>query len=177
MALQTSNSRWYYLGTGSFVLLVVYLSSALLLLFLLQFIFPWLFAQAGSVLNQGIPRELGYGLLYLIGLPVLSLLLVITVVGIPVDIFGMVFYLFTILMAHIITSLVIATWYDYQYQRHWTKSGKVFVVLAVFIALKLSLLVPFASWLISLGLILLAFGAIINNLRRKAIPGSLARPL
>jgi hypothetical protein len=171
MALRSAKANWYYLGFGSFVFMGIYLASALLLLFLLQFSFPGAFDNAGSGLNQGILREISYGLLYLIGLPAISVLLLITIIGIPAGIFAMFFYLFTLVMAHIITSLVIANWYKNQYHRSWTKIRTVLVALAVFIALKLILLVPFAGWLISLALVILAFGAIIFSMRRKTIPG------
>jgi hypothetical protein len=171
MAVDFDTSRWYYLGFGSLTLGVIFLASALLLLFLFQFILARFLAQAGAVLNKRIPRELGYGLLYVLGLPVLSVLLLITVIGIPVGIFTLFFYLFTIVMGHIISSLVLANWYNNQYRRNWTKTQLVFGALTIFIALKLLLLVPFAGWLLSFALILLAFGAIIDRLQSNKMAG------
>jgi cytoskeletal protein CcmA (bactofilin family) len=170
LAPDGGQSRWYYLGSDSPVFMVIFLSSALLLLFLFQFLLPGAFAKAGSSLSQGMPREMFYGTIYLMGLPLLSVILVVTVIGIPVGIFALFFYLFTLVMAHIITSLVIANWYNTHYHRHWTGTRQVFVALAVFITLKLVLQIPLAGWLLSLALIIWAFGAVIASLRGRLFP-------
>ena len=54
MALSSAKATWYYLGFGSFVFMGIYLGSAFLLLFLLQFSFPGALDKAGASLDQGI---------------------------------------------------------------------------------------------------------------------------
>ncbi len=165
-----SGSRWYFLGFGSFLVLLLYLASALLLLFVLQYVFAPVFREAGATLEKQIPRKIGYGLLYLFGLPLLAVLLLITVIGIPIGLFALFFYAFTVAVAHVITSLVVAGWYNSNYQKGWSSKTLTGAAFVIFVLIKLLTIIPFAGWLLSVLLISIAFGAIINYLRHKPAP-------
>jgi cytoskeletal protein CcmA (bactofilin family) len=169
LQLDIDGTSWYYLGFGSFVFVLWYMLSALLLLFLFEYLFPELMKKAGYTANQDTARVLGYGILYLLGIPVISILLFITIIGIPVGVFTLVFYIFSIIVAHVISSVVLANWYNEKYGQHWSTISLVWVALGFFIGLRLISLIPVAGWLVSIIVVGIAFGAVIDTLRRKPI--------
>lgn len=169
MKMHVNGTSWYYLGFGSFVFVTLYVLSSLLLLFLFEYLFPGLMKNAGNTTNQNTAKVLGYGILYLLGLPVISILLLITVIGIPVGLFTLVFYIFSVVLAHVITSVVLANWYNEKYGQHWSTISLVWVALAFFVGLRLISLIPIVGWLISIILVGIAFGALLDNLRRKPV--------
>jgi hypothetical protein len=169
LALDVNDSNWYFLGYGSLVFVLFYLATALLLLFLFQHLFSAQLQQAASILDQQSVKALGYGILYLIGVPFIAILLLITVIGIPIGLFGLVMYIFTLAVAHIISSLVVAGWYNYKYHKNWNKNTLVWIAFAAFLLIKLLTIFPFFGWILSVLLVGISFGAIIDNLRQKKV--------
>lgn len=170
LQLDMDGSRWYFIGFNSIVFLFVYLASVLLLLFVLEYIFPAYFQKAGKAAEGDKVKLFGYGMLYLIGVPFVSIVLLVTVIGIPIGLFGLFFYIFSVALAHVITALVAVNWYNDKNQRNWTRRELVGAAFAAFIMIRLFTLFPIIGWLASLFFVSLAFGAVINSIREKQVP-------
>jgi hypothetical protein len=169
LAMDIGQTNWYFLGFGSFVFVLFYLGAVLLLLYLFEYLIPGLLKEAGEKAQKDTTRSFGYGMLYLLGVPALCLMLLITIVGIPVGLFASVLYIFSLAFAHVISSLVLVNWYNLRYQREWNLRQLVWAGLGIFVVVKLVTLVPFLGWLLSVLLIGVAFGAIISSLRQRKI--------
>jgi hypothetical protein len=122
-------------------------------------------AQAGERLNQEPTRSLGYGAAYFIGLPILVVLLLVTVIGIPIALLFLALYAFSLLFGLSITSVVAAKAMKIKYNyKHWGTWMLVLVSAGVFVVLKLLTLIPFIGWLFYLIVLVVAFGAIVVDL-------------
>jgi ribosome-associated protein YbcJ (S4-like RNA binding protein) len=170
LQLNMDESRWYFMGFSSIVFLLLYMASVILLLFVFEYISPLYFQKAGNALEGDKVKLFGYGMLYLLGVPFVSIVLLITVIGIPVGLFGLVFYIFSVALTHVITALVTANWYNAKNHRQWSRQELVWSALAAFVIIKLISLFPVIGWLASLVFASMAFGAIIKSIREKQVP-------
>lgn len=166
-ALEMKTDSWFYLGHATVLGLVWYLSTVLLFLMLIEYLFRNTFKKAADILNRSMGKSLGFGLLFFVCVPILTVLLLFTIVGIPIGLLLMATYVVLFLLATVITSLVVANWYSIRFERRWGYWQTVWGAMAMFILFKLVTFTPFFGWLIMLALASIAFGAILRNLHWK----------
>lgn len=166
-ALKMNPDSWYYLGHATVLGLGWYLSTVFLFLMLIQYLFRNTFKKAADIVNQSVGKSLGFGLLFFVCVPIVTVLLLITIVGIPIGLLLMATYVVLVLLATVITSLVVANWYNIRLERRWGYWQTVWAAMAMFILFKLVTFTPFFGWLIMLALASIAFGAIFRNLYWK----------
>jgi hypothetical protein len=143
------------------------LLSAGLILLLLNWAFPDFFRLGGKKLAHNYRRSLGYGLIYMLGMPLVIILLFITVIGIPVGLFSAATYGFSLGWAHILAALLSVYWWQARKEEHWKNSKIILVSLAVFAALKIISWIPLVGWLIALPASALALGAVILEILHR----------
>jgi cytoskeletal protein CcmA (bactofilin family) len=105
--------------------------------------------------------ELGRGLLVLIATPVLSVLLMVTVIGIPLGILGMISFvglmIFSWLLAPVLLGSFIYQWFNKgDYVVTWQS-----ILIGVLVYTLLGV-VPIVGWLVQFGLILLVLGSAVK---------------
>ena len=169
-SLRIETGRWLYLGFASVLMVLWYLGTALLMIFLIEYLFSTTFKKAASTARETSLRSLGLGFLFLVGIPILIIVSFFTVIGIPVGILLMTGYIIGILFATVIVSVLISNWINnVYYGSSWGFARLSFTAFGIFIILKLASLTPFVGPLIMLLLISMAFGSILQNVkwRRK----------
>jgi cytoskeletal protein CcmA (bactofilin family) len=167
-SLKMKTGQWHYLGFASVLAVLWYLSAALLMIFIMQYLFSEIFKKAAAtVLNESM-KSLGIGVLFIIAVPVAIVISFVTIVGVPVGLILLFGYLFLFMLATSITSLVIANWLNNIYYAGKWKNGKLSMVsFLVFTVLKLFSLTPFVGFLITGLMICMAWGAILINVKWK----------
>ena len=105
------------------------------------------------------------GLLYFVCTPVIGVLFLITVIGIPISLFIFMMYGFMIFFAKPLTAIVLAksTEIRYRKKKKWGKKKIFFVSLGYFIALKVIGIIPVIGWVLVLIGVLIAFGAMLDT--------------
>lgn len=159
-----------FLGFASFLAVVWYLAASFILIWLGQWLFGKVFRNAAETAQSEPVRSLGYGFLYFVAVPVAIVLLFVTVIGIPVGLIALLFYGLFFALANIITALVGAYWLERRRRYNWRPIQLVFVALGLLIVLKLLGAVPFIGWILKIAVVLIAFGAMLDNtgiLRRR----------
>ena len=169
-SLEIKPNAWYYLGHSTVFGLAWYISVVLIFLIVLQYLFRNTFKKAGDTVGNAWGKSLGMGLVYFIGVPLSIVLLLITIIGIPIGLIIMFTYILLLLLATVITSLVIANWYNHQFEKGWRYWRLVFSSLAVFVLLKIITFTPFVGWLLMIVFACVAFGAILRNVNWKRKP-------
>lgn len=152
-----------FLGFASFLAVLWYLIAAFILIWLGQRLFARVFSNAAGTAQTEPVRSLGYGFLYFVAVPVAIVLLFITVVGIPVGMIALLFYILFFALANIITALVGAHWLDRRRGHNWRPIQLVFVALGLLVLLKLLGSIPFIGWIVKVAAVFIAFGAILDN--------------
>ena len=153
------------LRAGAIGWLLYRVLAAALIILLLVWLFPRFWERVGLAVEEAPTRALGQGVLYFLGVPLLILLSLIVVIGIPVGLFLLGLYLFSITISHAIVALAGTYWLQERGERHWTTAQTVLVAIGLFVALKVISWVPFLGWIVSLLAVILAFGAVVLVVR------------
>ncbi|MEN8790308.1 MAG: hypothetical protein ABF295_12390, partial [Flavobacteriaceae bacterium] len=83
-------------GTRSLKLWVFYILSAFLVILVLHALFRNAFSNAVEDLESNLLKSFGFGLIYLIGIPVLILVAFLMIIGIPLGLFATVVFIFSL---------------------------------------------------------------------------------
>jgi cytoskeletal protein CcmA (bactofilin family) len=152
-----------FLGFASFMAVLWYLIASFILIWLGQWLFAKTFKKAAETAHGEPVRSLGFGFVYFAAVPVGIVLLFITLVGIPVGVIALVFYGMLFALANIITALVGANWIQARKNYQWRSIQIVGVALGLLVALKIVFAIPFVGWIFHVAIVLIAFGAILEN--------------
>jgi len=159
---------------GAALWFLVSLAGAALVLLLIVLLMPKLVSAAATQLATKFWVSLGVGALFFVAAPIIILLLLITVIGIPLGLFGMFVYAFSVYAASIVTSAAIGKWLEQKLKKNWGKASLFFISLGILVAIKLLGLIPFVGWLIVMLIAFAGFGAVLlaKRARYKKVEGS-----
>src|SRR6185503_14244008 len=83
---------------------------AFLMILIIQYLFSKTMKRAGDSVYNSTLRSLGYGLLFFVAMPIISIIAFITLIGVPIGIILLLSYIILILFATCITSVVASNW-------------------------------------------------------------------
>lgn len=155
--------NWKYLGFGLAAFAIIYIFSIVLTIFLLTILFGKVFSKAGKLINESYIKNFGYGLLYFISLPLIALFFFLILIGIPIGLVLIHVFLFSLLFAYSITSIILAYGINIQYKKNWNKWRIMLVALLIFAILKLMTAIPFLGLLLVIVVVGMAFGTLISQ--------------
>lgn len=161
LELYAGEVNWKYFGLGIITFWILHVLSVWLTIILLVFLFSKTFTKAGELINHTYLRNFGYGMLYFIGVPLLAMFALVTVIGIPIGIVLFHLFLFSLLFAYSITSIVVAQGINVRYKKDWSKWKIIFVSAIIFPIMKLIVLIPFIGLLVIMVVIGMAFGTLV----------------
>ncbi|MEM8965117.1 MAG: hypothetical protein AAGE93_01785 [Bacteroidota bacterium] len=153
-----------------FSVALAYVLAVLLTIGFIFWVFPNKMDRAGKVLHEDFMRSFGYGILYLIGVPLVIALLLISFIGIPLGLVFLLAYGVTVAFGHVITSVVVAYSLRDRYQYDWGKGWMILVAFLIFSVLRMVTLTPFVGFFISVLLVGASLGALLIPLIRKEQP-------
>ena len=156
-----SDINWRYLGIGLVAFWIYRLLTAALIIGLLIWMFHRFFYRNGPEANRHYASHMGYGFLYLIGLPVLIVFAFVTIIGIPIGLILITMYGLTIALGHILASLLIAYGLNTYYDKNWNRRTLFLVAISSYLALKLIAIIPLLGFFISLIVVTTAFGTLL----------------
>jgi hypothetical protein len=139
-----------------------YLAAALFI-FLFVYFFPKFFKESSDILIKNPWKSFFIGILYFILTPILAIVFFATIIGIPVAAILIFSYVFSIYFAVMISAVIFASLINKHYKKKWSALGLFLASITVFILLKALLFLPVIGWAIKIVLILLAFGALIQE--------------
>jgi hypothetical protein len=166
-SLKIRTGRWYYLGKYTVLGLLWYIGTVFLMITMLQYLFGRTLQKSGDTVFNTTLKSLGYGALFFVAVPVITVIAFITIIGVPVGLLLVFNYIMLILLATVITSLVAAHWLNNRFKYNWGYWRLVFAALGCFVVLKILSMLPFLGWLIMLLTVCMAFGAILLNINWK----------
>ena len=166
-SLRISTGEWYYLGSATILALLWYLGMAFLMILIFQYLFSATVKKAADTVFNKTLKSLGFGLLFFIAVPVAAVIAFVSIIGVPVGILLVFFYIALILLATVITSVITANWYNNRTAREWNSWRIIFSAFGIFILLKIVSLIPFAGWVIMAFLVCISFGGILLNVRLR----------
>jgi hypothetical protein len=161
-SLRMKQDSWKYLGFASIMALLWYLGAALVFIVLIQYLFGRYIQRAVMPLSgDNVLRSIGYGFLFFVLVPIAIFFAVLTLVGIPLAVLMFILYIALILIASVITSVVLANWFNIRYYQSRNLWRQVWTALVIFVVIKLISLIPVAGWLFMMAVVCLAFGLLL----------------
>ncbi|MBK8654249.1 MAG: polymer-forming cytoskeletal protein [Haliscomenobacter sp.] len=144
--------------------------SGLLLTLLLVAFFNTFFAGRAGLARQFAARSMTRGLLLFLGLPFLSFIATITVIGIPVGLIGFSAFTAIALSANAVTAVVAA--HELTFAKNWKNGSGQIALLAggLFLGLRVVGLVPFIGPLANFVLAAIAIGHVARHFDKQANP-------
>ncbi len=157
--------------TGFFALFGAWLFLKFLMLMFAALVVYWLLSEPmEKVLKISFShpwRSLITGFATLAAVPVLAVILLVTVIGLPLAILIGLAYLVILIAAKLIAGIVLGVWLDWKVMKRPNFKLKWFnVVLGIIIFFALGYL-PIVGWLIDLVVVVMVFGAILDLLYRR----------
>jgi hypothetical protein len=147
-------------GTRSFSLWIFYVLSAFLVILVLHSLFKNTFSNAVEDLEHNWLKSFGFGLIYLIGIPLLIILALLMIIGIPLGLFATVIFLFSLLFGHLIAALLLVYYFKYKKEKDWGFWSITFLALLCAIVLRLITIIPFVGILVSVVILSTTYGAL-----------------
>jgi cytoskeletal protein CcmA (bactofilin family) len=157
--------RDYYNWEKKWVWLALWFpASAAVTIFLFTFFMPGFLRESSEKLLTAPVSSLGYGVLYYLTLPVLSILLFISFIGILHGGFLCALLAWSIMFARPVTSAILAAAFAKKYNKTWSKWILGLVGFGTYLGLSIILMIPVAGMLINLLVVLAASGTVVQTL-------------
>ncbi|MCP9753146.1 FapA family protein [Ferruginibacter sp. HRS2-29] len=156
--------KWYYLGAASLLGVAWYLASAFVMILLLQFLFSKTMRRAAGTLADQPVLAFKYGLLFIVLVPIISLVSMITFAGIIPALFLLAIFMLVSLAALYITAVAGANYIRLRFPGDWSNAKLVMTAFVLWIGLRLLTMVPYAGIVFILLLSAAAFGSILYHL-------------
>jgi cytoskeletal protein CcmA (bactofilin family) len=137
-------------------------SGAVVLLALLL-LYRSLLHRAGEEMQHNFWGSGGKGFLFFVLTPVSAIVLAVTVIGLPLGLFLILLFLFTVWLSPAFSAPVLAEWLQRRRNTEWGTAMVCFSSLGLFVALELLLLVPVLGWLAVAVLVCVASGAVMTT--------------
>lgn len=154
-------------GKGIFGMLW-YIVSMGFLAALLHFLFGKKLRQAAG-LSEGQSFEmLLRGLVFFVLTPIIAIMLLVTVLGIPIGLVVGGMYILLASISKVVTATVGAQWLNVRQDANWKIPMLGLVSAAILLVLKGISAIPFLGWLASFALVCVVYGALYTLFRQKA---------
>jgi hypothetical protein len=161
---------WKFFGIAAFGFWIFYVLSAFLVLLLLNYSFKNLFTEAVGYIKEDLLKSLGYGLIYLFGLPILIAFTFVILIGIPISLFLLAFYLFSVLFGHLVGALLLTYYLKIRNSQPWGFWRTSLIALGLAIVIRLLTFIPFLGVLIGFLVMALAYGLLAYTLWQRRTP-------
>ncbi len=148
------------LGTTSLSSWIYYVLSAFLMILVLHGLFKSTFSTAVEDIENNWLKSFGFGLVYLFGIPLLIILALLMIVGIPLGLFATVIFIFSLLFGHLIAALLLVYYFRQKKEKTWGFWSVTFLALLCAIVLRLFTTIPYAGILLSVVILSITYGAL-----------------
>lgn len=151
----------------SLLFMFLFVLGGFLIVLVLELAFGKWFSEAAKEVVSSWSRSLGIGVIYVIGVPILVLLCFMIVIGIPIGLFAMVLYLFSMIFGNFVAGLVITHLWKARNGKDWGVVLTALIALVMAIVLQLLTSIPFLGFVISFGVLCMTYGAIILGIMAR----------
>ena len=121
--------------------------------------------KAARLLSEQYWKSLLTGVLFYIVTPIVAVILCVTVIGIPLGLFTLFAYAFTLYAAPIIAALVMTKWIDLRRTKQFGKWATFGIALGLLVVLRALAFIPFVGGILILLIVPAALGAKLLALR------------
>ena len=154
-------------GIGLLAYIVIFILSGIVVLFFLEYFFSSQMEMAAESIRSSFITSFGYGMLYLLGMPVLILVAFITIIGLPLGLLGLSIYGISWLFATAIIALCVSHYFKNKSRQEWSKFQIIGYAIVALIVLKVIFWIAFIGSLLKTIAMAAVFGAFLMNWMKK----------
>ena len=147
-------------GFTSFKKWLIYIASAFLAILVFHALFRSAFSSAVEGLEDRLLKSFGFGLIYLIGIPVAILLAFLITIGIKLGLFAAAVFVFSLVFGQIVAALLMAYYLRNSKDKDWGFWPVTFVALGFAVLLRLLTMIPFAGIVLAIVILSITYGAL-----------------
>ncbi|NNK26973.1 MAG: hypothetical protein HKP06_01915 [Flavobacteriaceae bacterium] len=151
------------IGTKSVKSWITYILSSFLAILVFHALFRNAFSNAVDDLEKSLLKSFGFGLIYLLGIPLAIILLFVLAIGIPLGLFAAAIFVFSLLFGHLVAALLAVYYLRYRNEKNWSFWSITFLALLITVVLRVITMIPYAGILFSVILISITYGALTLN--------------
>ncbi len=148
------------LGITSVKKWLIYISSAFLAILLFHALFRNAFSSAAEGLKGRFLKSFGFGLIYLIGIPVAILIAFLITIGIKLGLFAAAVFVFSLVFGQIIAAILIAHYLRNSKDKDWGFWPVTFLALGCAILLRLLTMIPYVGIVVAIIILSVTYGAL-----------------
>ncbi|WP_297691088.1 hypothetical protein [uncultured Eudoraea sp.] len=145
---------------------LIFILSAFLAILVFHALFRNGFSAAVEDIEDRLLKSFGFGLLYLIGVPVAILLAFIITIGVKLGLFAAAVFVFSLLFGQIVAAILIAYYLRNRKDKNWGFWPVTLVALTIAILLRLVGMIPYAGIVIAIIIITVTYGALVLHIFR-----------
>jgi hypothetical protein len=150
--------------------------SGLLMTFLLIAFGDKFFNRYAGQVSRNFGSAFGLGTMLLIGIPIMSGIAFVTIIGIPLGVVGVGAYGIMMSMSIALPAVIAAYEWRKIKSQNWSRGGVTLVAIGIFLGLRLASKFPFFGWMLAFVAAAVAFGYIYMIIRKKIEPSAPASP-
>ena len=147
-------------GTKSLSSWVKYILTALLGILVFHTLFKHAFSTAVEGLENNWLKSFGFGLVYLIGIPLLIIVALLMIIGIPLGLFTAAIFIFSLLFGQLIAAILLAYYLKYKKDMNWGFWNVTFIALGFVLIMRLLTTIPYLGIAVSIVILAITYGAL-----------------
>lgn len=147
-------------GTKSLVSWVKYILTALLGILVFHALFKHAFLKAVDGLENNWLKSFGFGLVYLIGIPLLIIVALLITIGIPLGLFAAAIFVFSLLFGQLIAAILLAYYLKHKKDTNWGFWSVTFIALGFALLMRLIATIPYLGIAVSVVILAITYGAL-----------------
>ena len=147
-------------GTKSLVSWMKYILSAFLGILVFHALFKHAFSTAVEGLENNWLKSFGFGLVYLIGIPLLIIVALLMIIGIPLGLFATAIFIFSLLFGHFIAAILLAYYFKYKKDKNWGFWSITLIALGFALLMRLLTTIPYVGIVVSVVILSITYGAL-----------------
>lgn len=151
--------------------MTIFLFGGYLILLILDWTFRSGFNKAAHLVITGWSKTLGVGVVYVVGLPILVILSFSIVIGIPIGLFALTLYVFSLIFGNFVAALLVVHMWKEKNNKEWSTYFTAFVAMLIALCLHVVTSIPFVGILASFVVLCVTYGALILAIRYKGEVG------
>lgn len=163
LAMDDKNGGWStlagLLGIGIITYWIIFILSVFLVLMLLEYYLNRQFIAVADEIKRSFISCFGYGMLYLLGIPVLILLSFIIIIGFPVGLVALSIYGLSLLYATAVIGLTLTHYFKSRSKQNWSYFQIVMYALLTVIIIKIIFFIPWLGTLLKTIAMATVYGA------------------
>ncbi|NER16576.1 bactofilin family protein [Spongiivirga citrea] len=147
-------------GTRSLSSWLKYILTAFLGILVFHALFKHAFTQAVESFENKWLKSFGFGLVYLIGIPLIIIFTLLITIGISLGLFAAAIFIFSLLFGQLIAAILLAYYVKYKKDMNWGFWNVTFIALGFLLLMRLLTTIPYVGIAVSIVILAITYGAL-----------------